>query len=377
MSSTKGASSTAIVAVVVAVIAIIGAGAYAVTLQPQTQIQTQIQTQTQTQTQTQIQTNTVTVTQTPLPPPVKELKTVKFHLAWIVSESDAGYLTAIEKGFYKDEGLRVEFTPSTQAGIQMRLVAAGEYHIGLATAPEVITTRAAGPKVIALTMMYQNFPSGFYSLPGNPVKAPKDLEGKKLGIIPVVTEYILYRDVMTRAGVDLTKVQEVTVSFDVISPLVTGQVDVTRGWANDQFSFAQKGYPNVVFWHWGKDSPAYASGIFTTEEYLRNNEDTVAKFVRASMKGWYYAVKHRGEAVDFIVKHNPQVDRVALTAKLNIILDQFVITDTTAQKGLGWMDGARWAATQKILLDSGAIKASMDPSALFTNKYLPGIVQVD
>jgi len=371
MYSTKGASSAAIAGIVIAVIAVIASGVYAATIQPQ--LQTRVETLTTTVTQTQ----TVVVTVTPAPPQPKELKKVKFHLAWIVSESDAGYLTAIEKGFYADEGLKVEVTPSTQAGIQLRLVSAGEYDFGLATGPEIIATRAQGPKVIALSMMYQNFPSGFYSLPSKPVTSPKDLEGKKVGVIPYVTEYLFYRDLMTRSGVNFDKVQEVTVSFDVVSPLITGQVDVVRGWANDKFTFAQKGYPDVIFWHWGKETPAYASGIFTTEEFLKNNEDIVAKFVRASIKGWYYAAKHRGEAVDFILKYNPEADRLAITARLNAVLDQFMITDFTKAKGLGQMVADRWDATQKILFQAGQIKELMDVNSLFTNKYLPGIVEVD
>lgn len=370
MSLLRGISSAVAVSIVIAIIAVAGAAAYTITLQPTVLTQTKVQTQVQTQTVEKV------VTVTPPPQAPKQLQKVKFHLAWVVGESDAGYLTAIEKGYYADEGIQVEFTPSTKAGIQLQLVASGEYDLGLATGPEVIATRASGAKVVALTMMYQNFPSGTYSLPKNPVKGPKDLEGKKVGVIPNVIEYFLFLDVLKRAGVDQSKISETAISFNVVAPLATGQVDAVRGWLNDKFSFIQNGYPDVLFWHWGKDTPAYASGIFATEDFLKKNEDLAKRFVRASIKGWYYAAKHRGEAIDFILKYTPETNRLALTSKLDAVLDGFVITDTTKTKGLGWMEVERWDSTQKIIFDAGQIKQTIDPTLYFTTKYLPGVVEV-
>jgi NitT/TauT family transport system substrate-binding protein len=321
---------------------------------------------------------TTTITTTPTEPPPPQLTKVKFHLAWFVSESDAGYFAALDQGFYRDEGLDVEITPSgfTTPGIQLTLVASGEYQFGLAQAQEVVSIAAGGADVVALSMMYQNDPSVFYSLPSNPVRTAKDLEGKRVGIIPFLAEYGFYRAMLGDQGVDVSKVSEVTVSFDVVTPLLTGEVDVVRGWRQDYFAFVAAERPDVVQWAWGECCTVnpYSSGVFTNRQFLEQNPDLVRAFLRASDRGWRYVQENPGEAVDILRSHQPEPEAfLTQSQKLDIVLTYFLESDDTQAHGLGWMELARWQGIEEVLFEAGFITTHVDVSRIFTTDFLPGL----
>src|SRR5260370_5816103 len=108
---------------------------------------------------------------------------VKFALDWKFEGPSAPYFVAIDKGYYKAEGLNVtvDTGPGSVAGIAR--VAAGTYPLGFFDINSLVKFRDQNPdkKVQAVLMMYNKPPFAIATTSKTGITKPKDLEGKVLG----------------------------------------------------------------------------------------------------------------------------------------------------------------------------------------------------
>jgi len=108
---------------------------------------------------------------------------IKFTLDWVFQGPTAPFLVALEKGYYKAEGLDVAMDPGQGSAGAVQRVATGAYQIGFADVNSTIEYNAKNPgkEVLCVFMTYDFAPFGVYALKKSGIKVPKDLEGKKLG----------------------------------------------------------------------------------------------------------------------------------------------------------------------------------------------------
>jgi len=108
---------------------------------------------------------------------------IKFTLDWVFQGPTSPFLVALEKGYYKAEGLDVTMDPGQGSAGAVQRVATGAYQIGFADVNATIEYNAKNPgkEVLCVFMAYDFAPFGVYALKKSGIKVPKDLEGKKLG----------------------------------------------------------------------------------------------------------------------------------------------------------------------------------------------------
>ena len=108
---------------------------------------------------------------------------IKFTLDWVFQGPTAPFLVALEKGYYKAEGLDVTMDPGQGSAGAVQRVATGAYQIGFADVNATIEYNAKNPgkEVLCVFMGYDFAPFGVYALKKSGIKVPKDLDGKKLG----------------------------------------------------------------------------------------------------------------------------------------------------------------------------------------------------
>ena len=108
---------------------------------------------------------------------------IKFTLDWVFQGPTSPFLVALEKGYYKAEGLDVTMDPGQGSAGAVQRVATGAYQIGFADVNATIEYNAKNPgkEVMCVFMAYDYAPFGVYALKKSGIKVPKDLEGKKLG----------------------------------------------------------------------------------------------------------------------------------------------------------------------------------------------------
>ena len=160
----------------------------------------------------------------------KELKELDVVLDWYPNALHAFLYVAIEKGYYEEEGLKINIRFPSNANDAMSLVAAGQADIGLYYQQDVIQARAnQAVPVKSIGAVVQGPLNIILSLKDQGIESPEDLTGKKIGYAGTELSEALIRSIMQEAGADYSDVTMIDVGFDLMSSMTTGNVDATIG----------------------------------------------------------------------------------------------------------------------------------------------------
>jgi NitT/TauT family transport system substrate-binding protein len=184
----------------------------------------------------------------------------------------------------------------------------------------------------------QQHPYTFFSLKKNPIREPKDLIGKKVGI--QATGVILLKALLAKNKIDEKQVTIVTSGGDM-TPLMTGQVDCFTGWSTNTTALKVLGDQRVDMRLWDTGVRLYALPYYATVQTLQTKADILQKFMHATAKGWEYAYNNREKAVDLLLKEFPNLKREdELDAAPEML--KFSFNSATKAGGWGTMDPAVW-----------------------------------
>ena len=184
----------------------------------------------------------------------------------------------------------------------------------------------------------QKHPYAFFSLARNPVHTPAELRGKKVGI--QATGAVLLRALLVKNGMDMKDVQAVNIGSDMM-PIMTGQVDVVTGWLTNTTALKVLGPDRVTLRLWDAGVHLYANPYYATPDTLRDHGDTLARFLRASARGWGFAYANRDKAVALLVKQYPNLVAADERVAADVMLD-YTFDAHTKAGGYGTMDTAVW-----------------------------------
>ncbi len=283
---------------------------------------------------------------------------------------DAGAFVAQSKGFYKEEGLDVSFGGGMSANDNVEMIGQNK---GFAASTGVFSTmqaRLKGVPVISVGVVTQSLSSCIVSLEGNPVRKPADLKGKTIAIPPASVNETTYKAFMKRQHLNRKEVVELMTT--ATAPLlIAKKVDCcTSAIYHTPVLVEVAGLTPVVlnFDDYGMDT--YGVNIVVSDDSVKNNPELVRAFMRATVKGWEYALKHPREAEDIILKYNPTADPKYISKGLAGILPKIINKDTE-KFGLFHQTDEKWNLALEILLDSGEIDKELDVKTCYTNDFLP------
>lgn len=216
---------------------------------------------------------------------------LRVTLGWISNVEFGGYFIADDRGYYAEEGLEIEFlTGGANAPSAAQSLAAGNADIGLSPSmSDTIVAAAKGNDLQILGAVFQDSPGGIVSLTKKPVTTPEELADAKVlgqtGTQPYLDAILQLAD-LPPATYDF-----IPAGFDP-SPLVEGQGDAYTCYVTNQpttlesqFGLVKdEDYLTVTYSELGL--PAYADVIVSTGAFAKANEETIVKFLRASIRGW-------------------------------------------------------------------------------------------
>lgn len=320
----------------------------------------------------------------------QKLVPVKVQLKWFPQAQFAGFFVAQAKGYYKAEGLDVQFLPTgDQSPIQT--VATGTADFGTTWITDLLTARQQGIPVVHIAQLFQKSGYTLVSLKSAGLKTPADFKGKRVGVWPSGNEYpavaLLKKYGLTTSldsSVSNPSVQAVTYPFDP-SIVFPDKVDLVSAMTyNEVNQIVGLGYPLdklQIFNASDYGINLLEDLIFTTERTLANKnfkgsgmsgEDIAAKLVRATLKGWNYAVKNQKEAVQTVLINcgntckgsgtrasaaGHQTWQMAEVAKL-------YNAGPTLKGRAGYLDPATYRANVTLLKSLGILKADPAPAAV-------------
>ena len=263
---------------------------------------------------------------------------VNLQLGWLLSGNQIGEVCAKHLGYYEAEGLELRFQAGGPNIDGVAVVAAGRFEVGqVSSSPSLMLASSQDIPVRCFAAGAQVHPFSYISRARNPVRTPRDLIGKKVGTQS--TAVILLRALLAKNGIAERDLQIIPMGADM-SPLMTGQVDVVTGWLTNTTALRVV-QDRVVMRLWDTGVRLYALPYYATARTVEQRGEVLAKFLRASGRGWAYAHANRDQAVDFLVKEFPNLDRADEREAIDVMLE-YAFGPKTAAEGWGTMDPEVW-----------------------------------
>ncbi len=219
-----------------------------------------------------------------------ELTDVDVVLDWYPNALHAFLYVAIEKGYYAEEGLKVNIRFPSNANDAISMVAAGKADIGLYYQQDVIQARAnQNVPVKSIAAVVQKPLNIILSLKEKNITSPRDLVGKTVGYAGTELSEALTRSIMANVGADYSDVTMIDVGFDLMSSMTTGNVDATIGCLvnHEVPQMEEEGFEVNWFALDDYGVPTYYEGVFlANDDAIENDSDMLKAFLRASAKGF-------------------------------------------------------------------------------------------
>jgi NitT/TauT family transport system substrate-binding protein len=318
---------------------------------------------------------------------------IRFTLDRKIDGPAAPFFLAIDKGYFKAEGLDVTIdappagpaaaangpaAPSAPAEPIGRL-AAGAYDMGVADLNALIKFRDDNPAlpIKALFVVFDKPPYAIIARKSRGIAAPKDLEGKKLGAAAADVSFAQWPIFAKVNGVDAAKVLVETVGLPVREPmLAAGEVDAITGCSFTSYvdlkadSVPADDLAVLAMADYGVE--LYGDAIMATPKFLAEKPAAARAFLRAYLQALKDTVRDPARAVEAVLRRNDAAKKDVELERLRLAIRDNIVTPAVKANGFGGIDPGRFAATINQLALAYRFKAKDKAVDAFDPSFLPG-----
>jgi NitT/TauT family transport system substrate-binding protein len=238
--------------------------------------------------------------------PAAGLQPVSLQLQWITQAQFAGYYVALDKGWYREEGIDLTIKPGNADLDTIDEVAGGSSDFGTAFLTDLAVSIQRGKPVISIAQIQQMSGLLLISRKDSNIKRPSDLLGKRIGMWGPSWESQL-NALLARERIARYNVRVLPQGYDMAA-FLSGDLDVASAMVyNEYHQVLEAGIKlqdlNII------DYTLYGLGfpgdvLFTGRKTIQMDADLCLKMLRASLRGWLYAVENAKEAVDIVLKYD-------------------------------------------------------------------------
>ena len=237
---------------------------------------------------------------------------VTLQLKWVTQAQFAGYYVALDKGFYKDEGLNVTIKPGGPDVAPAQVIAGGGADVVLDWMPSALASREKGLDLVNIAQPFKSSGMWLTCRKDAGISSPADFADKTLGVWFYGNEFP-FLSWMSKLGLKTDgSAGGVTVlkqGFNV-DPILQGQAACVSTMSyNEYWQVIDAGLSAddlVVFKYEDEGVSTLEDGMYVLGENLKDAafKDKMVRFVRASMKGWKYAEDNVNEAADIVLDND-------------------------------------------------------------------------
>jgi NitT/TauT family transport system substrate-binding protein len=308
---------------------------------------------------------------------------IKLQLQWFFQAQFAGYIAAVDKGFYKEQGLDVQLLEGAVDIVPQTVLAQGKADYAVAWVPKALASREQGAQITDVGQIFAR--SGTYQVAfaNKGIKSPADFKGKKVGNWGYGNEFELFAG-MTKAGLDPGKdVTLVQQQFDM-QALLKGDIDVAQAMSYNEYAqLLEANNPATGKLYTAEDfaiidwktvgTSMLQDAVWANTERLKDKayQDTTVKFLAATIKGWAYCRDNAEECRDLVVAKGSKLGKSHQLWQMNEV-NKLI---WPSPKGVGLIDEADWNRTVDQSLttknQTGDTVLKKKPEGLaFTNEYM-------
>lgn len=297
---------------------------------------------------------------------------LSLQLKWVTQAQFAGYYVAKDKGFYEAEGLNVTIKPGGPDIAPVQVLAGGGADVTVEWMPAALAAREKGLPIVNIAQPFKKSGMMLTCLKESGIKDPKtDFKGKTLGVWFSGNEYpflswMNHLGLKTDGGPDGVTVLKQGFNVD---PLLQKQAACISTMTYNEYGQVLdagiKPEDLVTFKYDDQGVATLEDGIYVLEDKLKDPamEDKLARFVRASMKGWNYVKDHPDEAAEIVIE-NDETGAQTLAHQTYMATEVAKLLDGST----GALDEADYQRTVATLLAGGSDPViSKEPVGAFTH----------
>ncbi|MGF1695627.1 EAL domain-containing protein [Vibrio lamellibrachiae] len=280
-----------------------------------------------------------------------KLDTVNLQLRWHHQFQFAGYYAAVEKGFYAEEGLDVQLRSGDPDHQPVSEVLSGRAQYAEGNS-EVLYQRLQGQPLVALAAIFQHSPSILITLGDSDISSVHDLIGKKV-MLANKNEDADFLTMLLNENVSLSQVEIIPSSYQ-LEDLISGKADAFNAYStNEPYFLDKRGITYNIIDPINYRVDFYSDILFTTEYELHKNPQRLEAMLRATLKGWRYAMNNSEEIIDLLInKYDVKKSREHLRFEANA-MRKLIIPDLIQ---MGNMNPDRWQHMVNTFIKSGLIE---------------------
>jgi NitT/TauT family transport system substrate-binding protein len=237
---------------------------------------------------------------------------ITLQLKWVTQAQFGGYYVAKDKGYYEDEGLDVTIKPGGPDIAPTQVMAGGGADVMVDWMPSALAAREKGLPLVNIAQPFKKSGMMLTCLKESGVKSPEDFPGKTLGVWFFGNEYpflswMSHLGIPTNGGPDGVTVLKQGFNVD---PLLQKQAACISTMTYNEYGQVLdagiKPDELITFKYEDEGVATLEDGLWVLEDRLKDPKfvDEMARFVRASMKGWKYATEHPDEAAEIVLEND-------------------------------------------------------------------------
>ncbi len=286
-----------------------------------------------------------------------------YRLKWLFNTSVAGDIYADAKGYFNDQGLKVNVKEGSPEKNAIKELELGYADFGVASADQVIRALDKGAKIVVLAQLFQVNPMQWIYRADNPeIKALKDLKGRKIGVTFGGNDETIMMTLLAAAGLSKGDVKLSGVRFD-FTPFFKRKVEVWPVYRNSQGVILEnrlaKEGETVRFFNPADFGVKFvANSVVTSESMIKKHPKIVEKFLKALLLAWEAAMDPLNETETLaVVKaldkgNSDEIRKKQLFVTRNLI-------KPSAKIRIGTIDTDAWKQTEKIMVKENQIKRAV------------------
>lgn len=278
---------------------------------------------------------------------------VTLLLDWFINPDHAPIMVAEQIGAFKEAGLEVEIVPPADPSMPPRLVAAKQGDLAISYQPQLYMYAEQGLPLVRVGTIVNSPLNTLAVLEKSGIKSMADFKGKKIGFSVSGVEEATLGMMLKEGGLTMKDITMVNVNFQLVSSLMSGQVDaVIGGYRNfEATEIRDLGVEPKLFNVEEHGVPTYDELIVLANKDSVN-DPKIKKFMLALKKGTEYLLAHPDETWEAFAKKYPDLNNKLNKTAWKDTLPMFA-KDPLA------LDVARYTNYGKFLFDNKLIKAEL------------------
>lgn len=282
-----------------------------------------------------------------------QLEEVTLQLKWHHQFQFAGYYAAIEKGFYAEEGLKVNLRDINPKEDYYKIIRDNPDIQYAISDSALLLYYLKGDPFVVIASIFQHTPMVFIAHANSGILGPNDFKGRKImmnyGNNDAPLTSLLHQSGITKLNTVILPHSYSTSEFE------RQEIDLISSYITDSpYIYKKKGIPINIINPMNYGIDFYGDVLFTKQEEIEKHPERVKKFRRATLKGWEYALNNKNQIVNIILKkYNPSLDKEMLLYEANAM--QYLIKPGDVE--IGTTSIRRFKRIMTMYQEMGLIKS--------------------